>query len=157
MLNNLKNGPRWNIGGLTTYKAESQFMNKRVVSLLGLILIIIGGVSFWLMGMHNARLTETIKFVAVAKVTRGDLARFVTISGELKPYQEIDLHAKVAGYLKFLTVDIGDQVKAGEVIAKIDTDELKADFDNAKAAYIDAKLNYDRLEQVNQKQPGLLA
>ncbi len=139
-------------------KKESKGMDRRTKIVLGLFsLLIVVGVVLWFSGLHTARPNDNAKFVATAKVTRGDLARFVTISGELKPYQEIDLHAKVAGYLKYLTVDIGDQVKAGEVIAKIDTEELKADFDNATAAYNDAKLNYDRLNQVIEKQPGLLA
>jgi len=139
-------------------KKESKKIGRRTKIILGLLLLII--IAGALIKLTSSRVEETgniAKFVAVAKVTRGDLARFVTISGELKPYQEIDLHAKVAGYLKFLTVDIGDQVKAGEVIAKIDTDELKADYDNATASYNDAKLNYDRLNEVIQKQPGLLA
>ena len=143
---------------LTAIKKESKVIDRRTKIILGaFLLLIVVGMVLWLSGLHTSRSNDNAKFVATAKVTRGDLARFVTISGELKPYQEIDLHAKVAGYLKFLTVDIGDQVKAGEVIAKIDTDELKADYDNATASFNDAKLNYDRLNQVNQKQPGLLA
>lgn len=158
MLNNLLKNSRWDIKQMTEIKQESKFMVKYVKIILGLLsIIIIAGLVFWISGQHGIILKDTAKFVAVAKVTRGDLARSVTISGEMNPYQEIDLHAKVAGYLKFLTVDIGDQVKAGEIIAKIDTDELKADFDNATAAFNDAKLNYDRLNEVIQKQPGLLA
>lgn len=158
MINNLLKNFRLEINQMTEIKQESKFMVKRVKIMSGLLLIIIiAGLVFWISGQHGIILKDTAKFVAVAKVTRGDLARSVTISGEMNPYQEIDLHAKVAGYLKFLTVDIGDQVKAGEIIAKIDTDELKADFDNATAAFNDAKLNYDRLNEVIQKQPGLLA
>jgi len=143
---------------LAAIKKKSAGIERRPKIIFGVfLLLIVAGVGLWLSGQHAPRLIDNSKFVATAKVTRGDLARFVTISGELKPYQEIDLHAKVAGYLKYLTVDIGDQVKAGEVIAKIDTDELKADFDNAAAAYNDAKLNYDRLNEVIQRQPGLLA
>jgi RND family efflux transporter MFP subunit len=158
MLNNLLKNSRLNIEQLTGIKKEPQGMIKYSKVILGILaLLIIVGLGYWLSGLHATKSEDNAKFVAVVKVTRGDLARSVTISGEMKPYQEIDLHAKVAGYLKFLTVDIGDQVKAGEVIAKIDTDELKADFDNATAAYKDAKLNYDRLNEVIQKQPGLLA
>ena len=143
---------------LTVIKKEPKGIDQRTKVILGLfLLLIVAGGALWLSGLHTTRPNDNAKFVAAVKVTRGDLARFVTISGEMKPYQEIDLHAKVAGYLKFLSVDIGDQVKAGEVIAKIDTEELKADYENATAAYQDAKLNYDRLNQVIQKQPGLLA
>ncbi len=143
---------------LAVSKKNSKGMGRRTKIFLGLLsLLTVVGIVLWLSGLRPAKSIDNVKLVATAKVTRGDLARFVTISGELKPYQEIDLHAKVAGYLKYLTVDIGDQVKAGEVIAKIDTDELKADYENATAAYQDAKLNYDRLNEVIQKQPGLLA
>ena len=158
MLKNFLKNSRLNIEQLTEIKKEPQGMIKNSKVILGILaLSIIVGLGYWLSGLHPTRSEGSVKYVAVAKVTRGDLSRSVTISGEMNPYQEIDLHAKVAGYLKFLTVDIGDQVKAGEVIAKIDTDELKADFDNATAAFNDAKLNYDRLNEVIQKQPGLLA
>src|SRR5262249_14981422 len=45
-------------------------------------------------------------------------------SAELRPYQEIDLHAKVAGYLENISVDIGDRVNAGQLLAIIEVPEL---------------------------------
>jgi len=97
------------------------------------------------------------KPVAVAVVTRENLARNITLSAEFRPFQEADLHAKVAGYLKSITVDIGDQVKAGQVIATLDIAELKSDLDRTTAAYHDAALDYDRMHTVIKKRPGLLA
>jgi multidrug efflux pump subunit AcrA (membrane-fusion protein) len=62
----------------------------------------------------HAATTETeVKTVAVAKVTREDLAREVNLTAELKPYQDINVYAKVSGFIKDINVDIGDQVKAG--------------------------------------------
>src|ERR1700761_2873642 len=55
--------------------------------------------------------------VPVVKVERSDIERDATFSAELNPYEETDLHAKVAGYLKTIRVDIGDRVKQGQVIA----------------------------------------
>src|SRR5689334_7987636 len=57
--------------------------------------------------------------VAVAKAATEPLARDVVLTGEFRPYQSIELHAKVAGYLKQITVDVGDRVQAGQLIATI--------------------------------------
>ncbi len=97
------------------------------------------------------------KTVAVAKVTREDLSRSVTLTAELKPYQDIDVHAKVSGYVNDMKVDIGDQVKAGQVIATLDIAEQEADLAKAEASYQEAKLDYDRIQGIMQKKPGLLA
>src|SRR4051794_36773517 len=47
--------------------------------------------------------------VAVARAQRGDLAETLTLAAEFRPFQEIDVHAKVAGYLKAIYVDVGDR------------------------------------------------
>jgi RND family efflux transporter MFP subunit len=109
--------------------------------------------------------------VAVAVVGREDLNQELACQAELRPYQEIDLHAKVAGYLQDIRVDIGDRVEAGQVIANIEVPELKDDLQRAaaaqkrdeqevaraEAAYEDAHLSYTRLCAVNKSQPNLVA
>ena len=54
-----------------------------------------------------------IPTVAVAKVTSEDLSRNLVLTAEFKPFQEIDVMAKVAGYIKEINVDVGDRVQAG--------------------------------------------
>ena len=49
--------------------------------------------------------------VAVAQIKTADLARTLTLTAEFKPYQEVDVMAKVAGYIKQINVDIGDRVQ----------------------------------------------
>lgn len=122
-------------------------------------LIIAGG---WLVMRRPAEeaSADTVpeaKPAAVAIAAKADLASQITLSAEFRPFEEADLHAKVAGYLKDITVDIGDQVKAGQVIATLDIDELKADFNRAQADYHNAKLDYDRISEVVKRKPGLLA
>ena len=58
--------------------------------------------------------------VSVVKIGRGDLAETLTLAAEFRPYQEIDVHAKVAGYLASVAVDKGQSVKEGEVLAQIE-------------------------------------
>src|SRR4030095_11635956 len=66
--------------------------------------------------------------VKVIQPRRGPITRNVTLPGEVKPYQQATLYAKVAGYLKTITVDKGDRVKGGDLIADIEVPELLADL-----------------------------
>ena len=65
---------------------------------------------------------------------RGEIHRFVTLPGSIKANQQAKLYAKVPGYLKSIKVDIGDTVKAGQLIAVIEVPELSADMVRVKAA-----------------------
>jgi RND family efflux transporter MFP subunit len=105
---------------------------------------------------------ETV--VGAAAVTRQDLARDVSVQAEFRPYQEIELHAKVAGYLQQIRVDIGDRVKAGDLIATLEVPELKEDLARGEAAtqraeadYKEAHVAYTRLVAVTRTQANLVA
>ena len=102
--------------------------------------------------------------VAVARVEREDLFKEITIPAEFRPYAEVELHAKVSGYVKEMKVDIGDRVKAGQLLAVLEVPELHDDFDHAVAShartqadYRDAHLAYTRLVAVNKDHPNLIA
>jgi RND family efflux transporter MFP subunit len=107
-----------------------------------------------------------------------DLARTLVLTAELRPYEEIDVHAKVAGYLKEVAVDVGDRVTAGQLLAIVEVPELqhevdqadagvrlsqseiqrtKADLQRAQAAASVTHLTATRLAAVQQSQPGLVA
>lgn len=66
--------------------------------------------------------------VRVASPVRGDVHRFVTQPGAIRPLQQATLYAKVPGYLKSIAVDKGDAVKAGAVLAQIEVPELEAEL-----------------------------
>ena len=53
--------------------------------------------------------------VAVAQIKTANLCRTLTLTAEFKPYQEVDVMAKVAGYIKQINVDIGDRVTQGQL------------------------------------------
>ena len=71
--------------------------------------------------------------VAVAKVTREDLSRQLELAAEFRPYQEIRVHAKIAGFVKEILVDVGDHVQAGQLLATLEIPELVEDLDQALA------------------------
>ena len=63
--------------------------------------------------------------VAVARVTKGDVTQALSVAAEFRPFQEIDVHSKVAGYLKAINVDVGDRVQAGQLLAVLEVPELQ--------------------------------
>lgn len=102
--------------------------------------------------------------VAVTRVDRTDLSKTVNIPAEFRPYLEVELHAKVSGYVDQMNVDFGDKVKAGELLATIEVPELRDELTNALAAeekagadYTNANLIYTRLVSVNKEHPNLVA
>ena len=73
-------------------------------------------------------------YVAVAPVKRETIATSLSIAGQFIPYQNVELHAKVAGYIRNIYVDIGDHVHTGQVLAVLEIPELVAEVDASKAA-----------------------
>ena len=76
---------------------------------------------------------------AVVTVGRSALGTPLTLAGGFKPFQEVDLHAKVAGYIKTMYVDVGSHVKEGQTLAVLEVPELAAELSGADAAVRRAK------------------
>ena len=129
---------------------------------------------------HSAQQSsEAILPIApVVTASRATLANSITVAGEFLPYQEVELHAKVAGYIRSIHVDIGDKVKQGQVLAVLDVPELQAqvqgaqagvqqaqaeilratsDVARAKANYVALHAAAERLQQASDARPGLIA
>src|SRR5437870_4517134 len=89
--------------------------------------------------------------VQVVQPKRGPITRNVTLPGEIKPYQQATLYAKVAGYLKTITVDKGDRVKEGALLAEIEAPELLADRAKDKAEVEVAEVDFKRIGEAQKK------
>ena len=128
--------------------------------------------------LASAAAPPDIATVAVAKAVNADLSRNLILTAEFKPYQEVDVMAKVSGYVKEIRVDVGDRVKEGALLATLEIPEMDDDLrksqagvrhsqsevtraedeiSRAKSAHDIAHLSYDRLFQASQKRPGLIA
>ena len=116
--------------------------------------------------------------VAVAEVARKPMARYLTVSSELVPFQEIDVFAKESGFVSKLYVDYGSRVKAGQLMAVLEIPELQAllqedqatiksmgdqvtnaqhELGRIQAQHKVLHLQYDRLNGVASSKPGLVA
>jgi RND family efflux transporter MFP subunit len=83
--------------------------------------------------------------VRLADVKRSSGVRRLVLQGEARPYAEVTLYAKVAGYLRDLRVDKGDRVKANQVLATVIAPELDAQYLAAEADARNKRVNAKRL------------
>lgn len=94
--------------------------------------------------------------VQIARPTRGEIRRYVTLPGEIKANQQATLYAKVTGYLKTIAVDKGDQVKAGTLLAEIEVPELLAEAAKYRAEVELANTEWQRVSEARTKAPDLV-
>jgi membrane fusion protein (multidrug efflux system) len=101
--------------------------------------------------------------VAVFGLEKGRLSTNFVTPGELIAYQQVDLYAKVSSFVKKLYVDVGSEVKAGQLLVTMEAPELGSQLASAQsrvksqeALYIASKANYDRLVETS-KTPGTIS
>ena len=127
---------------------------------------------------HAATAAAVSPVVSVMKIGRGDLEQRLKLAAEFRPFQEVEVHAKVAGYVKSINVDVGDRVFAGQLLAVLEIPELQddmvtdeasvqrsreevvraqADLARTESAHEVAHLGSTRLATVMKQRPNLVA
>ena len=168
--------------GIRWFAKTSVHANKRsIVRSAGVLILISAAVTGCRTPTKveaNAADPAPLTSVAVAKAVRQNLARNLVLTAEFEPFQEVDVMAKVAGYVKNIYVDVGDRVQQGQLLAVLEVPEMKDDVTKAMAAVEQSQaevaraqdeirraesahhtshLNYERLAGVNKDRPGLVA
>jgi RND family efflux transporter MFP subunit len=129
-------------------------------------------------GKAKAEDAATAPNVGVINVARKDLSNNLQIASEFLPFQEVNVYAKVSGYIHKLYVDWGTHVKSGQLLAVLEIPELQQQLELDEAAvrrsdqdllrareelsqadskYVVTDLTYKRLATVMQTKPGLVA
>jgi RND family efflux transporter MFP subunit len=78
---------------------------------------------------------------------RGSIAHVLTLAGQFQPYQVVDVHPKVSGYMKRINVDIGDIVHQGETLAILDVPELRAELEESAFQLKQSRQEIERAQQ----------
>jgi RND family efflux transporter MFP subunit len=94
--------------------------------------------------------------VQLAKLDRGETEQGLVLPGNIQPYFQASIFARVSGYLKSWQQDIGAEVKAGQLLASIDTPDLDQQFAQAQASLATAQAN-ERLAAVTAQRYSTLA
>jgi membrane fusion protein (multidrug efflux system) len=96
--------------------------------------------------------------VAIATAHTQDLIRSAQTQGALFPKEKAVLAAEVAGALAQVFADMGDQVKAGQLLARIDprefqlrVDSAQAQLEQVQARLANAQANFDRMQALNRE------
>ena len=155
------------------YKRSSPLNAEDAAFLLLLSVVFVG-----CKGGDSQPKAAEIPSATVVRVARENLSSKLVVAGQFQAFQEVDLHAKVSGYIRRINVDIGDRVRAGQVIATLEVPELNAqvagahgrgrhsqsEITRAKSELAGAESNYaalhaayTRLEQASKERPGLIA
>jgi membrane fusion protein, multidrug efflux system len=95
--------------------------------------------------------------VDVLHPLRGEIAKNIDLPGDVVGFYEAALHSKVTGYLKSISVDKGDSVKRGQVLAEIQVPELQSNLMRSQASLEIERITYDRLKKVQQDDSRLIS
>ncbi len=116
--------------------------------------------------LPRIRNTQELKAAVTEEINRDPIVNAVplkhssdttglSLPGQIQPYRQTPLYARTQGFLRRWYVDIGAQVKQGQLLATIDAPELDQDIARAKADQQLAQVNLDRLQSVQL--PGAIA
>ncbi len=120
--------------GMDTSSATS-WMQRRELKWAAVVLVglLLAGLIWWLSSSKNG-----VNYVT-EPVTRGDLTVIVTATGSIQPTNKVDVSSELSGTVRKVLVDYNSTVKAGEILAELDTDKLKATVNSSRAKVEAAK------------------
>jgi membrane fusion protein (multidrug efflux system) len=112
---------------------------------------------------QQPKATSHTNSVGAFTLKEGTLNTTISLPGMLQPYQTVDLYAKANGFIKTMIVDIGSQVRKGQLLMTLDAPEMTAalsqaqeDLHTKEAIYRGSKANYDRLLKTS-RMPGTIS
>ncbi len=134
---------------------------RSVSAVLVLVLLAGGGWFAWAKWLGNGNPADQYVFAAVQ---RGDIEDVVTATGTLQPRDYVDVGAQVSGQLKKIHVEVGSEVKAGDLLAEIDPIVLQSKVDatrallrNQRAQLMERESNLLLAESLHRRQVNLMA
>jgi HlyD family secretion protein len=94
--------------------------------------------------------SQPLRKVEVVHPERRTIRRSVGEPGQIQAFETTPIHAKITGYVKAWTVNIGDQIKTGQVLAELAVPELEAELNQKRAAIEQAEAERARAESAVQ-------
>jgi RND family efflux transporter MFP subunit len=136
----------------------------KVILVLGVALVIVGVVVVF--GIHSRisaastirekTLEEAVLSVSVIHAKRGELKEEISLPGNIQAFVDAPVYARTSGYLKKWYSDIGTRVKAGQLLAEIDSPEVDQQLDQAKAQLATSKANLKLAEITMNRDLGMM-
>lgn len=114
---------------------------KRIIGVVAAVAVIGSIVGFSVTRDSRSKIT-----VQTGKVEKKDLVQVVTASGEVRPKRYVNVGANVSGRLIEITVKEGDRVKAGQILARVESERYQAGLRQSEAGVAAAKADLQRAE-----------
>src|ERR1700722_17709170 len=108
-------------------------MHRKRIFWIGGVCLVLAALVLIIRNHYGKAPAEQPRAAAVVAVTVANLASSLTVAGQFQPYQQVDLHAKVSGYIRWIKVDIGDRVHQGQILAALEVPELQDQLQGAQA------------------------
>ena len=109
----------------------------RIISINLVLVLLVAGAGFWgYTALHPKAAATTL---STATVTTGDVQATVSATGKVISPSDVGLAPLAQGTLKSLNVKVGDTVRAGQVLAQLDTTNLTTALDQAQSSLVTAK------------------
>ena len=141
----------------STTKSKSRWLRMMP---LALVLLALGVGILPRLKAHAALRTQTASFVtplvSVVQPKAAPAVQRIELPADVRAYQETSIYARTNGYLAHWYKDIGSQVPAGELLADIETPEIDAQLDQARADANTAQVQYDIAKVTADRWVGLL-
>jgi len=120
--------------------ANGKKKSKRLWLIIGTVLALLVVVGVLVAAKTGGTKIDPTK---LAKVEKGDLAKSVVATGKIQPITKVEIKSKASGIVKKLYVDYGEHVKAGQLLAELDKDEMIAQVRQSEAQVqsMEASLN----------------
>ena len=120
------------------------------------LLVVCLGLLGMLTGCSKEELPEAMPRVGVQQVQSTDFAARVTLTGDVQARVQTDLSFRVGGKIISRSVDVGDHVKANQVLARLDPKDLQNNVDSAKAEVFAAQARVTQTAAAFVRQQKLL-
>ncbi len=120
-------------------------LKRRWIWIMIAVVVVLAGVGGFLLWRQTRAATATVATRAVS-VRKGTLQVTVGASGSLEPVRQVDLSFEVSGKVAEVLADIGDTVKAGQVLARLDTTDLEMSVRQAELSLKSAQAQLDSLK-----------
>ncbi|MFQ3671792.1 MAG: efflux RND transporter periplasmic adaptor subunit, partial [Verrucomicrobiia bacterium] len=129
---------------------------QRLFPLLLLTLLLAGGgVAAYLFLLPPKADSITSEEDLVARVTRQDIALFVRVAGDIEPVVQVEIRPEISARINRLNVQLGQSVKAGEVLVELDDKELLTEKNSAEIEIVGARLEAEKAKRDHQRDQRL--
>src|SRR5438046_2869304 len=129
---------------------------KKWIVLLGIVGVGVGGYSIW-NWQKGKQTAASSSRPTTATVELRDINFSVNAAGEISPAEQVSVRPEINGKINVLPVDIGDRVKKGALLFKLDDSELQQEKASVVTDIERARLNVEKAERDYKRAQQLLA